>query len=181
MRKLGTRALSGAAVVAFCFAATSPAAAASGDVRYTATTLGATITSVFTNDTEEQVFCEFAALNEPYNPAVTYGSEYPFVFVGGAVVPGGQSVTLGIENYLQEPVLTIGQEVFVEWGCFTGENEAGAREAWGTQILEDVDDAEYVRTAETTVIVVGVSVVPGPPPVEVCTGSACLPTGSFGF
>lgn len=169
------------ATFALGIAAATPAAAAPGDVTYTATTVGASVTSVFTNDTDVEIGCEFAGLNEPFDPAANY-DEYPYAFVGGAVVLAGQSLTLGPSNFVEEPVFTVGQEIFVEWGCFTNiDDDEAEKEFWGTQLVEYIDDGIYDRTAETTVIVVGLSVTPGPPPVDVCTGSACLPTGSFGF
>lgn len=184
MRKTTTMILAAAIAIPLCFAAAAPAAAAPGDVTYSATTSGATITNTFTNNSDQPIGCEYAGVNEPYSPGTNYDGNYPYVFAGSIVVPAGQSVTLTADDHFVSQPLTVGQQVFVEWGCFTQSDELGVHEVWGTPLVESIDgidEGEYLPTAPTTVIIVGVSVVPGPPPVDTCTGSACLPTGSFGF
>lgn len=182
MHKTASRTVLGAAAaIPLCFAAAAPAAAAPGDVTYTATTSGATISNTFTNNSDQPIGCEFAGLNEPYNPGTNYDGSYPYVFAGAIAVPIGESVTLTADNYAVSTPTTVGQQVFVEWAC-VAQDGGNIDEVWGTPIVESIMDGPYVPTAPATVIIVGVSVVPGPPPpVDSCTGSVCLPTGSFGL
>lgn len=165
--------LATAAAIPLCLAVAAPASAAPGDVTYSATTVGNTITSTFTNNSDQPIFCEYGGYYEPLG-ADTPVTEANFVFSDaiGPILPG-QSGTETAND------LTAGEEIFVEWACIA----ADRGEVWGTPAVESIDVLDggpYDPTFRATLVIVGVSVVPGAP-IGICTGSACLPTGSFGF
>lgn len=165
--------LAAAAAIPLCLAVAAPASAAPGDVTYSATTVGNTITSTFTNNSAQPMFCEYGGYYEPLG-ADTPVTEANFVFREeiGPILPGQSGTEVVVD-------LTVGEEIFVEWACIAEDRG----EVWGTPAIENVDILEggpYDPTFRATRVIVGVSVVPGAP-IGVCSGSACLPTGSFGF
>ncbi|MBY4130125.1 hypothetical protein HQO83_17150 [Rhodococcus fascians] len=181
MRRALITLISAAAVAPLLLAVAAPASAAPGDVTYSATTAGTTITSTLTNNSDREVGCEIVGLDEPYTPGTIYEGVEDFVFIGAAVVPAGESVTVSEYEAGSPPSLTVRQTVYIEWGCVTLiESGEESDEVWGTPIVALVEPGgPYSPTAVTTTVVVGVSPV-SPQPDPACTGSVCLPTGSFG-
>lgn len=184
MSKTTTRSiLACVAAVPLSIALATPAAAAPGDVTYSVTTAGATVASTFTNNSDAEIQCEFFGLDEPYDPETEYDASYPYaVAIGTLIVPAGQSASM-TDPGVGAPELTVGQRVFIEWACVRLPISTEFDEVWGTPVIENIDEnlgGPFQPTARAQEVVVGVGVVPEPP-VDVCTGSACLPTGSFGF
>lgn len=83
------------AAIPLSIALATPAAAAPGDVTYSVTTAGATVTSTFNNNLVAEIQCEYFGLNEPYDPETDYAGSYPYaVATGTVVVPVGQTASM---------------------------------------------------------------------------------------
>lgn len=169
--------LAAAAAIPLCLAVAAPASAAPGDVTYSATTVGNTITSTFTNNSDQPIGCEYGGFYEPFNPDnPPVESDYAFADGIGPILPGESGSKIASD-------LPIAEELFMEWACFTQGFDGNPDEVWGTRLTESIDEINggpYDPTFRATRVIVGVSVVPGAP-IGICSGSACLPTGSFGF
>lgn len=180
MRKAVTAVFALAAAIPVCLAVATPAAAADTSVTASFSTAGNTVTGSFTNTRDQDVVCQFFGLYEPFDR----NKEYPdgLIEEGKAFgnspvisVPAGTAVDQTIEN------LPVGQEYFIEWACAQPDPRGGGNLSvmgWGTP---GIQQERFEVTAETTRIVVGEPASPETPPAPDCTGSVCLPTGSFGF
>lgn len=149
------------------------ASAAPTDVTYAATTTGNSITNSFANNFVTPINCRVFGFDRPYFPGATEGLDYESLFdVQLLDIPAASSESVSVS------ALPDG-DVWVEWVCgsFLTGVPVELREFWGTPNL---NPGLYPATAETTVIRVDSAFVPDTPD-ETCTGSVCLPSGSFGF
>ncbi|OLT35084.1 hypothetical protein BJF84_14805 [Rhodococcus sp. CUA-806] len=158
MRKTTTAVLAVTAVIPLAFAAAAPAAAAPGDVAAVFTTVvntngGNSVTGTFATANGVAGYCRFVDLGSE-----TGDETFPYELEAFASPPiVGNSVS-GTDPSVPDGIYTI------DWICYT--------------VNFDVVEATtgFDGTAEPTTLEVP-AVVPKP----VCTGSVCLPTGSFGF
>lgn len=170
MNRTATRAVLAAAFAAsLAFFAAAPASAAPGDVTAEFTSPTNIITATFANGSDQPIVCEWLVLADPYVPGAPVALED--ILSGGSLpaVPVGQSES---QNSTELPV---GEEVFVEWSCGDGPGGGPFTEVWGSPIVDKVPPGNFQPTDSATTIAVGST------PDETCTGSVCLPTGSFGF
>ncbi|SNT40359.1 hypothetical protein [Rhodococcoides kyotonense] len=171
MRKTATALLAATAAVPLSLAFATPAQAAPGDVTAVfssaVTSTGVnTVTGTFTfAGGAAPTYCGFGDVDD----FVETGFEDPGLYVANNAVPTGASLVL------TDPVVADGTYT-IEWACRQYAAGGGEQtEAWGTPAAQIPGGA----TAHAVVITVPEFVEPEPEPV--CTGSACLPTGSFGF
>ncbi len=167
MRTFTRSVLATVAAVPLCLVAAAPAYAAPADVSFEATTAGDTVTGTFSNESDTPIACIFIGLREPFDPAVPEYSDEDVVLFGFVEVKAGETGSSTSEN------LTVGEELFVEWNCYSTADVEDP-ELWGSWPAEEGND--FVPTGEPQAITVG-----GTGTEETCFGSVCLPTGSFGF
>ncbi|AYJ48077.1 hypothetical protein [Rhodococcus sp. P1Y] len=170
MRKTTTAALGACAAIPLFFAVAAPAAAAPEDVTVVfsqaVTSAGVnTVTGTFTlAGGANPSYCGFGAVDDYVSDDYTD----PGLYVDDSSIAPATTVVL------TDPVVADG-EYTIEWACREYNQPDGVNEAWGTPAAE----LPGGPTATAVDITVPEDVLPGPDPV--CSGSACLPTGSFGF
>lgn len=154
-----------AVAILTCFATAAVSNAAPGDVRYVPSTAGDTITSTFTNRSAQPIRCFFSIYARPY---VDGGDNGDYGVLGGGFTGVMTAGTVAARTVDDIP----DGDVWIEWSCVTEVREEPILEMWGTPASLGGD-----ATVPTVTLTVDSTRVPDP----VCSGSACLPTGSFGL
>ncbi|MDZ7914426.1 MAG: hypothetical protein U5O16_21715 [Rhodococcus sp. (in: high G+C Gram-positive bacteria)] len=165
MRTTLTTALAAAAAIPLTFLAAAPATADAGD-----------ITAVFTTtpnpDGSNTVTGTFTATNSNYPTRCAMYDPYDGTYVLNASTNSPREITKTVVD-TDVP----DGEYTVEWACTLFPPE-GFSSYDGTENAVGLGDAEGYRQPSTLI-------VPTPDTPDIpepgCTGSVCLPTGSFGF
>lgn len=181
MRKAATAVLAAATAICLCLAVATPAAAVDTSVTASFSTVGNTVTGTFANTRDQDVVCQFFGLYEPF----VRDKEYPDGLIEeGKAFGNSPVISVPAGTVVGETIrdLPIGQEYFIEWACAqpAPKEDQGALSVmgWGTP---GIQQERFEVTAQTSRIVVGESAPPETPVAPNCTGSVCLPTGSFGL
>ncbi|MDV6260072.1 hypothetical protein [Rhodococcoides yunnanense] len=152
-RATATVILAAAVSVPLCFAVAAPAVAAPEDVTFTAVSDGNSITGTFSfTGGSAPSTCLFLDFDTFDAITQTYA-------VYGLVYPNVDSTSVSFTD-----VDVAEGDYILDWNC------AGSGEQWGTGVYNG-------SAAQVPVTVV----TPVDEPDPSCTGSVCLPTGSFGF
>lgn len=164
MRTTLTAALAAAAAIPLAFLVAAPAAAAPGDISAVFTTTpnpggSNTVTGTFTATGDE-----FPYACSMYDAEAVGANEYDYLLFDAREGDSTPSITL-IDTDVPDGTYTI------DWYCFDSFDGID-----GDGTVRGIGDEGY--SAPTTLVVP--AVVPEEPEPG-CTGSVCLPTGSFGF